>query len=705
MKRIAVMVLASFCFSGVWGGEWADRLDASFGIGSDRSIISPGDLGMVNGHVTFRGRVDDVAKVDELYAPPYHSGDFCLDVKFGGVNVACTNYVWRPEVLTRSARLVEWGIVTRLYPLSGVRGAIMKIELTNHDDPVSSINVNFSISGSVGYQSRWDFNKPSESGIERGFETNGLYSIRNEKPSKVTVSLPSGASESMRVYDVARGETRNFYVIFAIGAPDEADAIVAAARKDPEAAIASATAGWKKRVRSLVEKVPEFTCDNAALVALYNRSLIHLLLNEWDVDEFVVRPYYATGGMCGGCTCNYLWNYGGPFRMWPLLGAEACKAHIRAFLNLDLLHCYAFSPTDGAPLGPYYPINQEKMLFLIDAYVRESGDRAFLSETFKDKAIVRWAVDFALTHDDLTKDAVLADYGSAGMSHLELRRGYKYDGVMPDLNLRRVALLRIADGLCRIAGYDPGVDLLNRAAALKALVRTELWDSGEGWFRAICSDGVPTIRWTMQMFKALGYGDGVLDSDVRTALVNHLMNPREFLGEYGIHSLSKLDVAYDENDIDNGGPGACPSFSPAICDRLYRDGYATQANDILMRLTWLGEKLPYWGDSQYADRMDYRRDTPLQCDVEGACLAQTIIFGLFGISVADDFSVSVEPHLPSGVDSMSLKDVRVAGRRFDISVTRKEGVTVTCGGQQHKDAVRVTLGRDGLVMVLSKNKR
>ena len=103
---------------------------------------------------------------------------------------------------------------------------------------------------------------------------------------------------------------------------------------------------------------------------------------------------------------------------------------------------------------------------------------------------------------------------------------------MPDLNLRRIALLHMADRLCRMAGHDPKVDLVGRAGALKKLVRKELWDADAGWFRAICSDGKPTIRWTMQMFKALGWCEKVLDKDIEAALVKHLMDPKEFLGTH-----------------------------------------------------------------------------------------------------------------------------------------------------------------------------
>ena len=175
----------------------------------------------------------------------------------------------------------------------------------------------------------------------------------------------------------------------------------------------------------------------------------------------------------------------------------------------------------------------------------------------------------------------------------------------------------------------------------------------------------------MQMFKALGWGDWVLDADVSTALVKHLMNPREFLGPYGVHSLSKLDPAYDENDVDNGGPGACVSFAPALVDRLYRDGRTAEAAEIFTRLWWLADALPYWGDSQYADRADYRRDTPLMNDIQGGALAQTVLFGVFGLEPHADGTVASNPRLPPGVRYMALRGVKMCGRTFDVEAGEK----------------------------------
>ena len=198
------------------------------------------------------------------------------------------------------------------------------------------------------------------------------------------------------------------------------------------------------------------------------------------------------------------------------------------------------------------------------------------------------------------------------------------------------------------------------------------------------------------MFKALGWNGWAMGEEEEAALIKHLFATEEFLGNYGIHSLSKLDPGYDERDVDNGGPGACISFAPAIADRLYSAGKPELGDKIMERLFWLGGAMPYWGDSQRADIREYRRDTPLQSDIQGAALAQTMIFGLFGIKVLDDFSVQIKPHLPAGIKRMSLKNIRLAGFVFQISCSG-ESYRVVCNGKIFKSSLSGTI-------ILKKNK-
>ncbi|NLG14149.1 MAG: hypothetical protein GX561_08095 [Lentisphaerae bacterium] len=247
--------------------------------------------------------------------------------------------------------------------------------------------------------------------------------------------------------------------------------------------------------------------------------------------------------------------------------------------------------------------------------------------------------------------------------------------------MRRCVNYRLVGKLCRLAGITPPFDMEKRADSIRDLAHRELYSPEQGWFYAKDGD-VKYFRWTMQLFKALGWGDWTLTEESSEALRKHLLDEDEFLGQYGIHSLAKKDPAYDARDVDNGGPGACISFAPAIADRLYADGFIREGDNILNRLLWLGSALPYWGDSQRADVMEYRRDTPLQSDIQGAALAQTIIFGVFGIRVKDDFSIEIKPHLPSWCKRIALKNIRLAGISFHVECDG-EKISVVADGKHY----------------------
>jgi hypothetical protein len=147
-----------------------------------------------------------------------------------------------------------------------------------------------------------------------------------------------------------------------------------------------------------------------------------------------------------------------------------------------------------------------------------------------------------------------------------------------------------------------------------------------------------------------------------------------------MHSISKLDPAYDPVDIDHGGGGCFVGIAPGIVERLYRAGHAAAADDLLARILWWGERMPYWGDSLCADRIDYRRDTPYTCALPAAAGAQAIVFGMFGVSVGLDGAISVNPRPPSFSPRIALQGVRIRGAEFDVEAG-PDGYTVRTGGR------------------------
>jgi len=407
----------------------------------------------------------------------------------------------------------------------------------------------------------------------------------------------------------------------------------------------------------------------------------------------VLKPYYSTGGVNGGCVANYLWNFGEPWEIFPLYDAAAARTHIKQFLKIDLLKHFNFMPITGKASGPWYMINQEKIIGLTYYYVLLTGDTAFLDDTVDGKTIREHMLIHAMFGDDVSKPIALIDYGDSN-SHLELRRGFPYNHVSPDLNARRYANYLRAATLCELAG-KPEPFLRERAELLKPLLKQQLWDEKARWFRFKDGQGKGDLRYTVQMFKPIG--SGVLDKECEAGLLSHL-NEEEFLSAYGLHSLSKRDPAFDQLDIDNGGGGNCTCFPPQIIERLYQAGQPKLAADIMARLLWWGDSMPYWGDSIAANCIEYRHDTPLQCTFDGTTAAQCIIFGTFGVKARPNGDIEIRPHPLPFASKMALHGLKVRGHSFDVRADGQD-YEVRAGDQ----SMRATLGK-AIVFVAADGK-
>ncbi|MBM3288717.1 MAG: hypothetical protein FJY92_01060 [Candidatus Hydrogenedentes bacterium] len=578
----------------------------------------------------------------------------------------------------------------------GQRTLVVSVNVAPRDGR-RTVRLSGECSGTLDVNNVWEFARPSSTTTTtRSIEDNvvvmaqGANAIAvawgtfNDRPAvDVQWDTTSGNWSCDVPLDAHTGAGQ---IRFAIAIGERAQAVAAAktARQqhDTDFAVESALG---VRVQKLLERAPRFECDNKALERLYYRSLVHALMNQWDVPEFKLHPYYSTGSVKGGCLCNYLWNFGEVWEILPLIDPDAVKTHIKQFLGVDLTKHFAFLPIAGEGFGPWYMVNQEKIIGLVYYYVSMTGDTAFLNDTVNGRTILDHMIEHATYGDDPAKPVALIDYGESN-SHLELRKDLKYNHVMPDLNGRRYNNFVFAAKLSEMMGA-PHPDLVERAEALKKVLHDELWDPQAKWFAFSNGKGEKELRYTCQMFKL--FNSNVLTDESLNGLLSH-WNATEFLGDYGLHSLAKQDPAYDINDVDNGGPGACTCFPPQIMERLYKSGHAAEADELLKRILWWGEKLPYWGDSLYADRPDYRKDTPLQCTLDGLTVAQMFIFGLFGIAPNPNGSITINPHMPSMAKTMSLVDATVRGHRFTVFVDAAGHAVTQSGATRQGDVDRPT---------------
>jgi hypothetical protein len=665
-----------------------------FSMTGEKNLHEVPDLGIINGKITTGIQFHDVLSFRRLFAPPFAGSDFIFDLRLCGEKVPTDRYTWFPIEVRRWGHVGGLAVESSLVLAAERRALILSFTVENPEKTSRTIPVQFDIRGGLDYTKVWEFSggvglKDTKDIVSDHmlvkFNDSGAIVISTDIKSLVWNGYCWHWDAQVSLEAKSK---KTFYVIVAMGKKAHAMADVKALMFNPASAIEEARRNFAGKVADIYEKLPTLDASDPRLVQWYNRSLMHLLLNQWNIPEFKLNPYFSTGGINGGCVGSYLWDFGENWEIFNLYNPEALREHVKAFLSIDLTRHYAFMPVDGAGFGPWYYINQEKIIFLIYYYVLHTGDVKFLSEKVNGKSIIDHVIAQALVGDKIHLSANLVDYG-AGNHHLELRKQERYDHYLPDMNARRYAYYYAAETLRKLAGKSQTIDLGSRtweidfperAEALKKLITETMWNKKDKWFYWLDAKMNKHLRYTVQMFKL--FSSNVLDAEMEAGLLSHL-NEKEFLSDYGLHSMAKHDPAYDQIDIDNGGGGICTCFPPQIIEKLYKAGHPDRAEDILKRILWWGEKLAYWSDSIVANNMDYRRDTPLQNAVGSVAAAQSVIFGMFGVAVNPDGSININPAPPSFSSRVALRGLKLRGYNMDIIVEGKNyrikanGVTCT----------------------------
>jgi hypothetical protein len=640
-----------------------------FALPGEQNIVGESDFGIVNGYLTVGTPYRNAMAISRAFAPPYASSDFLLELWLFGERVPVSRYEWLPVEVRREGTLKGIAVSTRTILVPGRRGAILEVMLHNTLRAPATIPVRFSVGGSLESVQTWDFSRPDTAKHKTSAMAAGNKVILENQDGAIAVGadVPNLQWEPWSFQwaseiNLAAGQTKVFHAVLSLDQKEKALAVCDELLREPAKWIAYAVADFEARAAALFSKVPRLHSSDKKLESFYNRSVLHFLLDQWHVPEFKLHPYYGTGAVLGGTLASYLWDFGEPWELFPLYDPDSTKSHIKAFLSIDLTAHFSFDPMTGKGLGPFYPVNQEKIIGLIYFYVLNTGDTRFLSERVNGRTVLEWAIQNATWGDDVNKPVALIDYGD-GNHHLELRHDLRYDFVLPDLNGRRYLNYLRAEELAGMAGADASY-LGSRAKDLKALLKAELWSEHDRWFYLKTNVGKKDLRYTVQMFKLIG--SPVLDKDQEEGLLSHL-NEREFLSPFGLHSMSKQDPAYDQVDFDNGGGGCFVAFPAQIAERLYSVGRDRAAADILSRILWWGERTPYWGDSFAANYIEYRKDTPLQSTFDASAAAQAIVFGMFGIHAVTSGEIHINPHPPSFSPSITLTGVKLRGHEFDVA--------------------------------------
>ena len=622
---------------------------------------------------------------------PYTNTAFLADVFIDGERVKCTHWKWLPNAILREGQAEIFSVKTITAMIPAQRGVVQKIIVTNHTPASLDVPMAIFYRGRTRMEESWqfsipkaEFENPEQFSLmknyfpERGSDSQEYYSFENEILSSVkdgtayrmTCSLPD-ITMFKRAYrlegniSVPPNGTMTFYVSAHMGEENASLAEAQNALGNYEKLLEQSFSYLETETNRIYNMLPRLSSDNQALDKLYYRSLVTYILCRWENPDLCTIPFFSTGSVNGSCMCSYLWDYCGGLMMHPIYDPEGNKKQLLAYLRNDLTKSYALNPVTSGMVGPWYQINQEKIILMVYHHIRATGDKDFLFMQAGERTVIEWMLYHAYVCDDVSKDVELYDYGEGGNDHLEIYNwgNGPYNGIIPDLNARRYQNYMLVYELTVLAG-QPDEELPKRAAALKEKLKV-LWNEKEKWYDFIDTDGNRDTRYTIQMFKFLN--SGVIDKKERDGLVSHI-NEKEFLSKYGIHSMSKTDPQYDQDDCDNGGGGTCTHFAMQVCAQLYETGYDKVATDVLNRTLWWGARTPYLGDSCLSNIQMVNNRTPLHGDISSVSCAQMIFFYIFGITPHFDGSITICPVKNRPASNMKVDNVRLCGKIFSVDI-------------------------------------
>jgi hypothetical protein len=202
------------------------------------------------------------------------------------------------------------------------------------------------------------------------------------------------------------------------------------------------------------------------------------------------------------------------------------------------------------------------------------------------------------------------------------------------------------------------------ASQLEKSMQEKLWNEEAEWFDNLYPDGSRHQVWSYHLFDILEAG--FLSEAQRRRLISHLAEG-EFLGRYGMYSISKVDDAHwDLQDTDWGGGGQYTGMPLRIAEALYRLGYPEQGWDLLRRCAQWTDRYPYIPQGSFTDFLMDLEEVDMPLEIAGGSGVHAVLFGVFGLRPQVDGSLSISPSYHRELGLARMTAYRFRGHTYDV---------------------------------------
>ncbi|MFC5404503.1 glycogen debranching N-terminal domain-containing protein [Cohnella soli] len=459
-----------------------------------------------------------------------------------------------------------------------------------------------------------------------------------------------------------------------------------------------ALAELKKQYEEWVERCAKVETDSAVLGGLYNRGVqdLRVLLTDFGQGLIPVAglPWYAVAfgrdsliaalqmlpifpEVAKGTLGIMAANQGTELNPWKdeqpgkilheLRNGELARSGQVPFapyygsidstpLFVLLAAEYSHWTGDTATVEELLP-NLERALAWIDQYGDRDGDGwvEYYQESSKGIANQGWK--------DSADSVVHADgaFAEAPIALIEVQ-GYVYQ-----------AKSRLAPVLAKLGQTEWAARLVEEAERLKAKLDNDFWMADERFY-AIALDGDKKQVQSVTSNPGHLLMSGILAPERAEEVASRLVAPDMFSG-YGIRTMSTESTGYNPMSYHDGS--IWPHDNSLTLLGMSRMGLKAEAATVISGLLRAASRFEYNRLPElfcgYDESVGYPVSYPVACSPQAwaAGTSVSIVQALLGLRPeALQGTVALDPFLPEGIDSLTVRDIPVAAGRLSVSLSR-----------------------------------
>lgn len=592
---------------------------------------------------------------------------------------------WEPGMWAVAMRGRRFSMKVDQIALYRPQGFVLRVELKNESAERRTLELVSVQQPSIRRPKRWEYGSSfvlnaaapvasADGGVvvhsnAEGAVAVGLAgaSVSSAGSAGLALALPTGSRESPAQGNTASalgtrlvlapgaGATAYIAIATALTA-GEASAAVRQLLEGPASAASAARRQMEETLVRWFEHVPPVTVSEPGVERFYYHAAAQLLYARWKLGKtLLLDPWYSTSGRDSGALNAYAWDFQYAALAFTLLDPAAMRACLVALAAAPLTEHYSIEPIGGTGVGPFYAYNPYAYTSSVDEYLTATRDWGILNERQAGKSVLEWLIalaEWGETDRDPDGNGLL-DFGT-DRNLLELKKtgdGPGYMNEVPSPNGERVYVYQTVADLMEKAAPELYRDKIRRfremAVRVQKALNDVLWLEKEGWYGTRQRDGSVVPIYTIQVFDLLRF-PGLVPPARARRLVTHL-NEGEFVGPWGVRSMSAQDRLFDYNDHDWAGPISYAGDGPQLSADLFTAGFVSQAWMALRKLLWWPDHMAVYPQGIVNDSYLFRvpqsarfggRVSAGRSNVIAGCAGmETVLRGVFGLELGRDGSI------------------------------------------------------------------